>query len=103
PLLLHNETAHPGHWIGLRLTGTGRSNRDAYGAVVTIRAGAWTFTRTCRADGSYLSSSDPRLLCGLGSASRVDSITLRWPDGRIETRIQPPVDRYQVWIEGRGP
>ena len=31
-LLLHNESGARGHWLGLRLVGTGRSNRDGYGA-----------------------------------------------------------------------
>ena len=101
PLLLHNETPSVGHWVGFRLIGTGKSNRDAYGAVVTVEAGKRRPTRECHADGSYLSSSDRRVHVGLGEASRIDRVTVRWPDGRVETRTAVPIDRYLTWTEGR--
>jgi hypothetical protein len=101
PLLLHNETPAAGHWIGFKLVGAGRSNRDAYGAVVTVEAGGRRLTRECRADGSYLSSSDSRVHFGLGKVDRVDRVTVRWPDGPVETRKGPPVDRYITWPEGQ--
>src|SRR5207244_67286 len=59
PLLLHNVTKGAGHWLMVALEGR-RSNRDGYGALVTIRAGGRTMVRHCHADGSYLSSSDKR-------------------------------------------
>src|SRR5205085_2460950 len=92
PLLLHNETSPAGHWIGLRLTGARRSNRDACGATVTVRIGGQIRMRICHADGSYLSSSDRRVHIGLGSADRAESVTVRWPDGRTETRNGVSVD-----------
>lgn len=91
-LLLRNASdgtaaaAKRNHWIGLRLQGDGkRSNRDALGARVMVRAGGRTQMREVHTAGSYLSASDSRLLLGLGSAARVDSITIRWPDGRTQT------------------
>ena len=56
--------------------------------------------RHCHADGSYLSSSDPRVHVGLGSAEHIDRVTVRWPDGRTETRTDLAPDRYQEWTEG---
>ena len=88
PLLLHNETAPAGHWLSLTLEGT-RSNRDGYGALVTVQtatpAGGLTQTRVCHADGSYLSSSDRRVHVGLGAATVADTVRVRWPSGRADT------------------
>jgi len=98
PLLLHNETHRAGHWLGLRLVGT-HCNRDAYGAVVTVTlADGQTRVRLCRADGSYLSSSDPRVHIGLG-AGAVKDVTIRWPDGRRQTWKPPARDRYYTVTE----
>jgi hypothetical protein len=90
------------HWIGFRLIGTGRINRDGYGAVVTVEAGGRKMVRHCHADGSYLSSSDPRVRFGLGTADRIDKLSARWPNGRIETFPALPVDRYHTLVAGTG-
>jgi hypothetical protein len=103
PLLLRNETegGTAGNWLGVRLVGT-RSNRDGYGATVAIRIGDRTITRLCRADGSYLSSSDSRVHFGLGAATRVDTLTVRWSSGREETFKDLPAGRYVTLREGEG-
>ncbi|HEV7906433.1 MAG TPA: ASPIC/UnbV domain-containing protein, partial [Pyrinomonadaceae bacterium] len=49
--------------------------------------------------GSYLSSSDPRLLVGLGAATGVASIEIRWPSGLRQTLAKPEIDRYLVITE----
>jgi enediyne biosynthesis protein E4 len=55
-----------------------------------------------RAGSSFESSSDPRLHFGLGSATRVESITVRWPSGQVD-RIGPqPADQEIIIEEGRG-
>ena len=38
-----------------------------------------------RANSSFESASDPRLHFGLGAATRVDSMVVRWPSGTVET------------------
>jgi hypothetical protein len=101
PLLLHNEVRNADHWLGVRLIGDG-SNRDGYGAVVTVQAGGRTQTRRCHADGSYMSSSDSRVHFGLGSASAVEDLTIRWPSGKVDRIPGPPVDRYLTIREGQG-
>ena len=56
-------------------------NRDAIGARLTARVGPVTLVRTVDGGGSYLSASDPRVHFGLGDASRVDRLEVRWPSG----------------------
>jgi enediyne biosynthesis protein E4 len=87
-------------WLGLRLL-TGK--RDAYGAKVEIRRqGAPALWRRVRADGSYLSANDPRILAGLGDAPRIESLTVYWPDGRKEAFPVPPLRQYTTLTEGGG-
>jgi hypothetical protein len=59
---------------------------------------------TVRSGGSYLSSSDLRLHFGLGAATRIDRIEVRWPSGPAEAEVisNPPVDHLLVIQEGRG-
>jgi hypothetical protein len=87
-------------WVGLRLL-TGK--RDAYGAKVEIkRPGAPTLWRRVRADGSYLSANDPRILVGLGDTPRIDALTVHWPDGRSEAFAVPPLRQYTTLVQGAG-
>jgi hypothetical protein len=100
PLLLHNEVKTPGHWLGVRLIGA-RSNRDGYGAILTAQVGERKLVRLCHADGSYMSSSDPRVHFGLGAASQVSKLTVRWPSGHVDSLTALPADRYITIREGK--
>jgi hypothetical protein len=95
-----NDFASPNPWLGLRLL-TGK--RDAYGARVEVRRkGAATLWRRVRADGSYLSASDPRVLIGLGDAAAIDALLVHWPDGVTEFFPPPPLRQYTTFKEGTG-
>ena len=80
-----------GNWLRLKLTGT-KSNRQAVGARVKVTAGGLTQYGSVRAGGSYLSSNDPRLHFGLGSASQAN-IEVTWPGGGTEKFIAVPSNR----------
>jgi enediyne biosynthesis protein E4 len=98
--LLVNQS--PGrHWIGLRLIGA--AGRDMLGArVEVVRQGAKTLWRRARADGSYASASDPRVLVGLGEAATPPDVRVTWPSGKTETWRGVPIDRYTRLEEGKG-
>jgi enediyne biosynthesis protein E4 len=100
PLLLHNEQQSANHWIGLKLIGT-KSNRDAYGARVTLEVGGRKLVRHCHADGSYMSSSDARLHFGLETSTKIDRVTILWPSGASETHTDLPIDTYTIITEGK--
>jgi hypothetical protein len=99
PLLLHNETSSTGHWLGVQLAGT-RSNRHGIGAVLTAVAGNRTFTQLCHTDGSYMSASDRRVHFGLGTATKIDTLTVRWPSGQTDVKKDVAADRYITVREG---
>jgi enediyne biosynthesis protein E4 len=111
--LLINQAARGKHWLGLRLAGappvvsgfsrTPVAQRDMLGARVEIvRKNGGSLWRRARADGSYASASDPRVLAGLGDAD--DPVTVRaiWPSGKTESWPEVPIDRYTTLTEGSG-
>ena len=103
PLLLKNHAGEGNHWVGLKLQGT-RGNRDAIGALLTWSVGGVKKSRLRNAGGSYLSSHDPRELIGLGGATSLDWLDIRWPrPSTLVERIEKlPIDRYVNVVEGRG-
>lgn len=101
PTLLRNEGGNRGHSIRIKTVGS-KSNRDGFGARVQVVAAGLTQTDEVRANSSYLSASDPRLHFGMGRATRVDQITVRWPSGIIDTIENAAVDAELVVAEGRG-
>jgi hypothetical protein len=101
PTLLRNDTAGDARWITLRLTGT-TSNRDAIGARVTVEAGGRRQVAEVRSGGSYLSHNDMRLHFGLGEASVIDRVTIRWPSGLVETATDLAISRFYTIREGEG-
>ncbi len=80
-VLLHN-TGDGGHWLEVRLS------RFAPGAVVTaVLPGGRRLVDEIQAGGSYLSSEDPRAHFGLGKATKLQALEVRWPDGKT-TRLR---------------
>jgi hypothetical protein len=85
PDLLLNESSNQNNWLNLRLVGTA-SNKDAIGARVRVVApGLEPQLREVKSGSSYLCQSDMRLHFGLGKASIVDRIEIRWPSGLKQT------------------
>ncbi len=82
--LYRNVAPNRGHWLMVRALDPALK-RDAYGAEVTVQAGARRWTRWVNPGSSYLCSNDPRVHFGLGSADKVDAIYVVWPDGTEET------------------
>ena len=101
PVLLRNEAPTPGHWLRIKTIGT-KSNRDGFGVRVEITADGSMRYAEVRAGSSFESSSDPRLHFGLGSATRVESILIRWPSGRVDKFGPEAADQELVVEEGRG-
>ena len=91
--LLVNHLGSQSHWIGLRLVSA--QGRDALGARVEIvRAGQPTLYRRARADGSYASANDPRVLVGLGTSATPPRVRVTWPSGRMSELADVTIDRY---------
>jgi hypothetical protein len=85
PQLLHNALAARGNWLIVKVKGKGK-NTNAIGAIVTVTTGATKQMRLVQSGTSYISQDDMRQHFGLGNATRVDAIDVKWPDGTTTTR-----------------
>lgn len=101
PSLLVNDVRTSNHWVGLHLIGT-RSNRDAIGARITLKAGKRVWIDEVRSGSSYSSNNDMRVHFGLGALTRIDSVQIRWPSGLVETVDNVPADAIRTFKEGTG-
>ena len=97
--LLLNAIGQNSHWVGLRLVG--RNGRDSLGARVAITTkDSRTRWRRARADGSYASANDPRVLAGLGDDTGPVRVRVTWPGGGVEEWPRVEIDRYTTLVEG---
>ena len=101
PSLLVNQVHSPNHWIGIRTIGT-KSNRDGIGARVTVKAGTRTLVDEVHSGASYASQSDVRLHFGIGAATKVDWVEIRWPSGLTERFEGLTSDAIHTIKEGSG-
>ena len=80
--LLRNIVRGRGNWAALRVLD--RHGRDAFGATVRVTLGQRVVTRDVRAAYSYCASNDPVVHIGLGAATQIDGVEIRWIDGTTE-------------------
>jgi enediyne biosynthesis protein E4 len=93
PVILRNEGTR-NRWLGVSLKGA-KSNRQGLGARITVTdANNRQQTQEVTCAGSYLSSNDARLIFGLGAATSVKSLEIRWPGGRAQKMANPGINRY---------
>ncbi|MDP9160302.1 MAG: FG-GAP-like repeat-containing protein [Acidobacteriota bacterium] len=82
----------------IRLSGRGRSNRDAIGAVVTVRTEQGQQTRWLQAGSGFLSQHSKELFFGLGDARAPVHASIRWPSGTVQEIRDLPVN-CRIWVE----
>jgi hypothetical protein len=100
PAILRNDSPTRNHWIRFALEGT-VSPRDAVGAVIEVKIGGRNIHRLKKSGHSLMSSHDPRVLVGLGTAEAVDRVIVRWPSGQVSSLDHPAIDRTHQLIEPR--
>ena len=87
-LILLRGTGGTGHWLEVKLP------RFAPGAIVTaVLPDGRRLVREVLAGSSYLSSEDPRIHFGLGAATSVARLIVRYPDGKTTRLTGVAVDR----------
>jgi hypothetical protein len=101
PLLLKNQAGNRNNWLGLQLVAT-RSNPGAVGAIISWDAGGVKRRRLKTSGGSYLASHDPREILGIGKATKIDQLEIKWPSGRVDKLTNPPLNKYIKVVEGGG-
>ena len=98
--VLRNES-RGGRALRLSLTGV-KANRSAIGAQVRVTAGGVTRLAMVKTGSSYLSQSELPLTFGLGQASGVEQVEIRWPGGQVD-RLGPQAAGQTLQVtEGKG-
>ncbi len=90
--LFRNECDAGNSWLVVRTQGS-TSNRDAIGAVITAEAGGSSQIRLISGGSSSMGQNMMAAHFGLGEASKVDSLTIMWPGGRVQTITDVPVNQ----------
>lgn len=93
PLLLRNETQTDNHFLAVRLAASDAARR---GARVELEADGRRLYRWWGADVSFLSDHAPELVFGLGSASKVDRVSVKWSDGTTTVVSDVPAGRVEI-------
>jgi len=98
-LLRNDGPKEKNRFVKLDVRGNGTTgNASAIGAVVTIEAGGKTIVRPVTGGRGYLSQSEAVLTVGLGDATKIDKVSVRWPgkaDGP-QTWTDVPVGKLTV-------
>jgi hypothetical protein len=98
--LLVNQMKYSNHWVAFRTIGT-KSNRDGLGAKISVTIGKRVLVDEVRSGSSYDSNNDMRVHFGLGEATKIDSVEVRWPNGQTET-FPAKIDAFNELKEGAG-
>jgi hypothetical protein len=101
PDLYRLDRAGERQWVGVKLTGVD-SNRSAIGARVRLVTRDGVQVQEVRGGGSYYSQNDLRVYFGLGAATSIDRLDVRWPNGREESWTGLAVNRLHALLEGNG-
>ncbi|HKW32148.1 MAG TPA: CRTAC1 family protein [Candidatus Acidoferrum sp.] len=128
PMLLVNDLRNGNHWIAFRTVGVFKkevkevkemkeakdkanddasdtsfaSNRDGIGAKITVKVGNRLLVDEVRSGSSYDSNNDMRVHFGLGAASKIEWVQVRWPSGLLERFENLSVDGLHTLREGSG-
>ena len=99
--LFRNNSDIDAHWLSIKTVGTS-SNRDGIGARVTLTAGGATQVREMGSSQSQMSQSAIPAHFGLGAATKVETVEIRWPSGLLQTLKDIEVDQVLTVIEPAG-
>jgi len=99
PELLRCESTVGNAWITFKTVGR-KSNRSGIGARLICTTEDGTQMAEVRSGGSYCSQNDLRVHFGLGKATSVKSLEVRWPSGQVDKLENLPVNKVVVVREG---
>ncbi|MEO1982904.1 MAG: ASPIC/UnbV domain-containing protein [Fuerstiella sp.] len=97
--LFLNQFPEGNHRVELRLRGVA-SNHRAIGARAIAEANGKTIVRDLFAPNGFMGQGPARLNIAVGTADRIDKLTIRWPTGKRQVFEDLPVDCAIKIVEG---
>ena len=107
PQLVRCDSSTGSNWIKVRTMGT-KSNRSGIGArlkcVTQVPGEAKPHSQIdeVRSGGGYFAQNDLRVHFGLGKATKVELLEIRWPSGTVDTLKDVAVNQLIFVKEGEG-
>lgn len=98
-VLLTNRTPNPGNGLGIRLIGI--TQRDAIGTEVDLVSGDLILRKQMIAGDGFASTNEKRLVFGIGSRSKIEKLSVQWPDGTRQSFQNVAPGNELVCVEGR--
>jgi hypothetical protein len=112
PASVFENRGSDGHRVLIELVGV-QSNRRGVGATITVTAGGTTQTRLVSLTRGYMSAGEAVEHFGLGAATTIDRLTVRWPNGVMQSHDGLAANRHytvreiatvtQRWSVGSSP
>jgi len=100
PLLLYENRLPRKHYLTVTLRGR-QSNRQGVGARLTATVGGRQIVRELFPASGYRSQAPNQVHFGLADDSAVDTLTIRWPSGKVQVLTGLAADRHVVIDEGK--
>jgi hypothetical protein len=95
----HNLGVDPvNNWVGFDLWGT-KSNKDAIGSLVTLYAGGHKYIRYTKSSSTWKVQQHPYVHFGIGQATSIDSLVIRWPLGNVQVLKGLAINKYHKIVE----
>jgi enediyne biosynthesis protein E4 len=98
PIRIYRNESTKGHLVKIRLKGAKR-NSHGIGAKVILETSEGQQVRYLTTCQGYASANEPIIHFGLGEATAIKRLTIRWPLGAVQTFENLPVDHYLVVTE----
>ncbi len=100
PVSVFENRSAASHRVLVQLRGT-TSNSAGIGSRITVTAGGVTQTRLLMPTRGYMSAGDPVEHFGLGEATRIERLEVRWPTGAVQTFTELAADQlYTIGESG---
>lgn len=101
PILMQCVRTNGNHYLRVKLQGT-KSNRNGFGAMMYAKVGAMKMVEMMKSGSSYQSSDESVVTFGLGSATQIDELVIKWNCGTVDTLRNVAGDRMIRVVEGSG-
>ena len=93
-----NRCDYENNWLAIKTVGS-TSNRDGIGARITVHSNGLTQVREMGSSQHHVSSSLVSAHFGLGKATQVDAVEIRWPSGRVQILTDIHVNQRITVVE----
>ena len=94
--LYKNNASQSNNWLKLSLENI--NNKPIYNSLIRLYTNGTIYTEEIQGGSSHASKNSSITHVGLGTTNRVDSLTIQWPDGNLETLYNLSTNQHFRYI-----